>query len=151
MSAPPLLVVCEDGTEYRDRFERFLGGEFRFAPAQDLAAARAACADAAALLLDLDFRRVPPGRLVGEDGRPLAPGTAAAEARRLAEVQGILILRALRAEGVALPALLFADLDDPDRAAGLERTLAPLAVLPSLEGLGAIAARLRALVRARPP
>jgi hypothetical protein len=52
-------------------------------------------------------------------------------------------LRALRAANIELPALLFADLDDPARARFLEESLAPLAVVPSSEALSSIAARLR--------
>ena len=61
--------------------------------------------------------------------------------------EGILILRALRARGVRLPAFLFADLDDRARVAFLEASLAPLAIVSSREGLPAIAARLRAAPR----
>jgi hypothetical protein len=61
-------------------------------------------------------------------------------------MQGVLILRALRNGGVAIPALLFVDLDDPQRMAFLERTLAPLEVVSSQEGLPALARRLRAWV-----
>ena len=55
--------------------------------------------------------------------------------RRLAETQGILILRQLRAAGVALPAILFADLDDAGRADYLQRTLGPLAIGSSHLGI----------------
>jgi hypothetical protein len=44
---------------------------------------------------------------------------------------------------VRLPALLFADLDDPQRAARLEKELAPLQIVSSAEGLPQIAVRLR--------
>jgi hypothetical protein len=153
MSAParpplPLVVVCEDGDEYLERFRRFLGEELRLVPTRDFASARAACtrpdAPPLALVLDLDFRRLAPERLVDEQGAT-APARPGGEAQRLAQIQGVLILRALRAQAVATPALLFADLDDPARAAFLEKTLAPLTIVRSTEGLGAIAARLRAL------
>jgi hypothetical protein len=62
-------------------------------------------------------------------------------------VQGILILRALRSRGIALPALLFADLDDRDRCHRLEQELAPLTVVPSGEGLAAIARRLQLIAK----
>jgi len=42
MSARRTFVVCEDGTEYVQRFRRFLGESFNFVPASDFAAARAA-------------------------------------------------------------------------------------------------------------
>jgi hypothetical protein len=145
----PRFVVCEDGSEYVERFRRFLGSEFDFVPAQDCEQARAAAADGAdGLLLDLDFRRTPAARLVDERG----PAPAALDdgtRRRLVETQGILILRQLRAAGVTLPAILFADLDDPARARFLETTLAPLRVASSQLGLRDIAAVMRGAIRIR--
>jgi hypothetical protein len=139
----PLWLVCEDGTEYLDRYSRFLDGEFRFAPAADGAAAAAALDEGAdGIVLDLDFRRTPPDRLVDERGLR-RPGLPEAERRRLAEAQGILILRWLRARGHSQPAILCADLDDPEQVAFLEHALAPLAIVPSHEGLLEIAARMR--------
>ena len=147
MSSPvdprPRFVICEDGAEYLERFRRFLGDAFDFYPAHDFREAHAAAADADALLLDLDFRRTPPERLVDEQGlapAPLAAGTRA----RLAETQGILILRRLRAAGVALPAILFADLDDAEQRDFLVRTLAPLTVADSRMGIAELATLLRA-------
>jgi hypothetical protein len=133
------FLVCEDGSEYTDRFRRFLGGQFQFRRAGHFAEALALADGADALLLDLDFRRTQPALLVDERGRSAA--------RSAADIQGILILRALRARGVALPALLFADLDDAERAARLEAELAPLRVVPSSEGLPRIAQLLRELVK----
>jgi hypothetical protein len=141
--ARPRFVVCEDGTEYVERFRRFLGEAFEFTPAEGFAAARGSCAGADGLLLDLDFRRTPAALLVDEHGgasEVLDEGTR----RRLAESQGILILRALRAHGVAAPAILFADLGDAEQTRFLERTLAPLTVVESTAGLREIAVLLRA-------
>jgi hypothetical protein len=142
----PRFVVCEDGSEYVERFRRFLGDAFDFLPAQDWAEARAAAAGAAGVLLDLDFRRTPPERLVDERGpapTPLDAGTRA----RLAETQGILILRQLRVAGVACPAILFADFDDAEQRGFLETTLAPLTIAGSRLGLAEIATLLRAAAR----
>ena len=140
----PLVIVCEDGHEYLQRFSRFLGEELELVRVDDFASARAACARGPkALLFDLDFSRLPPDKLIDETGQT-APRSRD-EARRLAQMQGILILRALRAEAVAAPALLFADLDDAGRVRFLEESLAPLSVVPSSEGMGAIAARIRRL------
>ena len=138
----PRWIVCEDGDEYLSRFRRFLGDEFEFAPARDLREALREAEGAAGLLLDLDFRRADPAALVDESGAMRAR-LAAGERRRLAEVQGVLILRALRARGVALPALLCADLDDPAQVRRLEEELRPLAVVPGSEGVAAIGERLR--------
>jgi len=138
-------VVCEDGSEYLERFRRFLGEAFDLVPARDFAGARAALATGAhGLLLDLDFRRTPPDRLVDEHGpAPAAPdaGTRA----RLVENQGILILRQLRTAGVTVPAILFADLEDPGQARFLEQTLAPLTIASSRLGLPDIGALMRAV------
>jgi hypothetical protein len=131
------FLVCEDGQEYTERFRRFLGAQFEFVRAAHFAEALAAAGECGALLLDLDFRRTDPAQLVDENGAPAPRGAA--------EVQGILILRALRARGVAKPALLFADLDDAERVVRLERELAPLWVVPSGEGLADVARRLREL------
>jgi hypothetical protein len=137
------FVVCEDGAEYLERFRRFLGEAFDFLPAHDFAEARAAAGGADGILLDLDFRRTPPAQLVDEQGP--APALLDAGTRaRLAETQGILILRRLRAAGVRLPAVLFADLGDAGQRAFLERTLAPLTVAGSRLGIAEIAAILRA-------
>ena len=149
MSGPvrelPLVLIAEDGDEYRARLSRLLGGAFRFARAGCFAELRAALEPASppvsALLLDLDFRRTPPDRLIDEHGRPAPP----ADAPRLAAVQGILLLRALRHEGLGVPALLCADLDDPEQERRLAEELAPLQISPSSEGLPRLAERLRAL------
>ena len=137
-SARMTFLVCEDGSEYTDRFRQFLGAQFRFARAGHFAEALALAPSAAALLLDLDFRRTQRALLVDERGGP--------DPRSAAEVQGILILRALRSRGVKLPAILFADLDDAAHAARLLAELAPLQILSSSEGLPRIAQLLREVV-----
>ena len=129
------FLIIEDGREYSDRFGRFLSSEFEFARAACFAQALHAWPGCAGLLLDLDFRRTPPALLVDESGLAAAHGTA--------EVQGILILRALRKRGCELPALLFADFDDASRAARLEAELQPLRVVASSESLPTIARYLR--------
>jgi hypothetical protein len=152
------FLVCEDGQEYTERFSRLLGASFRFVRAGHFAEAQAhvaAADDLAGLLLDLDFRRTPPTRLIDEMGGLSGDPTWPEETRRrLAEVQGILILRALRAVGVSLPALLFADIDDANQVRYLERTHAPLTVVSSQTALPEIGRLLTALAdsaRAAPP
>lgn len=145
------FVVCEDGHEYTQRFTRLLGQGCEFVRASHLAEARRAVIDGqtAGLLLDLDFRRTPASALIDEAGSA-APARPGSESQRLATVQGILILRALRADGVALPALLFADLDDPAQATFLESSLAPLQIVPSSAALPDIARALASMAaRAR--
>lgn len=143
VTARPRFLIVEDGNEYLDRFNRFLGDDFDFISSRDFESARDAAAGANALLLDLDFRRTPPGRLVDEGG-PVAAGLDADKRRRLAETQGILILRQLRAAGITLPAILFADIDDAERVHFLERTLAPLTIASSRLGIREIGALMRA-------
>ncbi|HEY7371710.1 MAG TPA: hypothetical protein VIF57_05985 [Polyangia bacterium] len=146
--ATPRFIVCEDGREYLDRFTRFLGDDFAFIHTLDFASALAAAGEADGLLLDLDFRRTPRDRLVDEQGRS-SPSLDDDRRRRLAETQGILILRQLRAVGVALPAILFADLDDDGRRDFLERTLAPLTVASSQLGIRDIGGLLRRVLPRR--
>ena len=143
----PLFLVCEDGHEYTDRFQRFLGRDFRFlrVPGGRQAEAAIQRGSVAGLLVDLDFRRLPPSDLLGEDGPPAHPPSPE-EGTRWSAAQGILILQYLRRRGISVPALLFADLDDSAQAAYLERTLAPLAITGSREGLGQLGARLREMV-----
>ena len=142
----PLFLVCEDGDEYTQRFERFLHRAFRFLRVSDGRQAERSCRSepAAGILLDLDFRRLPPASLLGEVGPPAQPPTPE-ESARWSATQGILILQFLRSRGLGLPALLFADLDDAAQTAYLESTLAPLTIVGSREGLAQLAARLRAL------
>ena len=63
------ILVCEDGSEYTERFRRFLGGEFEFVRAAHFHEALSLLSGARALLLDLDFSRTDPARLVDESGR----------------------------------------------------------------------------------
>ena len=141
-----LWLVCEDGTEYVDRFGRFLDAEFHFVRVADgpELAEKLAAGGVAGVILDLDFRRTPPERLVDDQGttHAMLPDELR---RQLAEAQGILILRLVRAHGFTVPVLLFADLEDAGQTEYLERTLAPLAVVPGHEGLVQTAARLRAM------
>lgn len=134
------FLVCEDGAEYTDRFRRFLGQEFEFVRATHFTQALPLALSVRGILLDQDFRRTEPSLLVDESGV-----RGARSARELSEVQGILLLKALRRRGVPAPALLFADLDDETRIAELLRELSPLQIVQSDEGLARIAARLRAL------
>jgi hypothetical protein len=142
-----VFVVCEDGHEYSQRFERLLGSAFAFSRAASCAEALAAArANVAGLLLDLDFRRTPPDALVDEAGQT-ANARPASETQRLSAVQGILILRALRAAGITQPALLFADLDDTGQVQFLEASLAPLRIVASSAALPEIARALASMAQ----
>jgi hypothetical protein len=151
MTARPLFVVCEDGTEYVDRFQRLLGTRFRFVRAGSFGEASAALArGAVGLLLDLDFRRALAADLVDESGHADVTRTGS-EHRRVSATQGVLILRALRRQGVKLPALLFADFDDADQTTYLETELAPLRVVRSSVGLHDIGSALDQMAAATKP
>jgi hypothetical protein len=145
MNPHPVIVVCEDGDEYTTRFARLLGDEIEFKRAPSAAEAlRWLRGGALGILLDLDFRRSNSADLVDEAGATHAT-LADGERRRLAEIQGILILRTLRAAGITASAVLFADLDESSRADYLAATLAPLIILPSSESLPNVAKHIRAL------
>jgi hypothetical protein len=89
-------------------------------------------------------RRTPSADIVDEAG-VTSSALSDGERRRLAEIQGILILRALRGAGITSPVLLFADLDESSRRDYLVDTLAPLTIVPSSESLPMIAKHIRAL------
>ena len=140
------LLVVEDGHEYVERFRRFLTHEFDIVRAGCLAEARdQLVSGCCGLLLDLDFRRTSPAELVDEQGQTRAD-LPADEHKRLAESQGIFLLRALRAGGRVEPALLFADIDDAEQVSFLERSLAPLEILGGDVSLPDIVRRIRAMV-----
>ena len=69
----PRWIVCEDGHEYTERFERFLTGFsfHRAGSALDLfELLNRSRVDG--ILLDLDFRRTPTGKLIDDTGNFLA-------------------------------------------------------------------------------
>lgn len=141
-SALPRVIVVEDGLEYTERFSRLLSAQFQFERVADYPALLSALeTPAAVLVLDLDFRRTPLHRLIDGEGAVATPISAA----ELASVQGILILRSLRKRESQPPALLCADLDDPEQARLLCKELRPLQISPSSESLQQLAARLRNL------
>lgn len=143
----PLFLVCEDGTEYIERFERFLGDDFRFvrsASLQALLGDLAQHAPIAGILLDLDFRRTDEALLVDVEGRA-NNCQSKAESARLAANQGIFILSALRKREIDIAVLLFADIGDAAQRAQLERRFSPLYLVESHVGLGELRCKLAAL------
>lgn len=141
--AAPRWLIVEDGHEYIDRFRRFGGDRLALASADSLAEARAAlqATPPDGLLFDLDFRRTAPRALVDEQGNSAEP-LPLADRQRLAAQQGIYILQALRRDGVIVPAILCADLDDPEQRAYLEQTLAPLCIVGSNTSLRELLAQM---------
>lgn len=143
----PTFVICEDGHEYTDRFTRLFADRYDFIRTTCFAEAHAAAPSAVGLLLDLDFRRTPSAALVDESGAT-SDARSEGERRRLASTQGILILRALRDAGVALPALLFADLADRSQVTFLESRHAPLTIVSSSAALVTISTALSTIATA---
>jgi len=143
----PRYVVCEDGREYIERFERFLGADFDFVSASDYATLlarleqdRAICG----ILLDLDFRRAEKSQLVDERGQSVAHLGQQALSQYTAN-QGIFILASLRERGIVKDVLLFADIDGAQHATYLTRTFAPVELIPSHVGLKELKERLLSL------
>jgi hypothetical protein len=140
----PRFLVCEDGDEYLERFNRFLGQEFQFIQSRDfetLVNHLESYQPIAAILLDLDFRRANYNKLVDESGQTVANVTKEQLARFVSN-QGIAILAAIRKRGIQTKVLLFADLDDSKQQEYLERTFAPLELISSHVGLRELECRL---------
>jgi len=135
-------IVCEDGTEYTDRFSRFLPSYryTRTTSARELFDALER-QDAIGILLDLDFRRTAASDLIDEQGATATDRTDA-DSKRLTREQGVLILRQLRLRGYAIPVLLFADLDAPERVHFLETQFAPLHIVMSSVAIGDLALKM---------
>jgi hypothetical protein len=143
----PRFIVCEDGREYLERFERFLGHAFEFLPVQDYAGLSEHVAHRqpiSGILLDLDFRRADITRLVDEHGHTIA-GLGKEAVAQYSANQGLFILASLREQSVATPVLLFADIDDTEQQAYLLRTFGPLEIVPSHLGLRELEGRLAGL------
>ncbi len=122
-------IICEDGREYIDRFVR-LFPHARFVHAADAEALDAALASepsARGVILDLDFRRTPKARLIGDDHEDA-----------LAREQGLWLARRVRAARPALLIVLCADLTG-DRRDAVDKELAPCRILSSEAMLGELA------------
>ena len=142
-------MVCEDGHEYTERFERMLGAHFHFVRAGHFAEARSALAQpVAGLLLDLDFRRTPAAHLVDEAGQEHAGAGrrgAPAPGRRagIARAAGAAVSRRERPRRCCSPIWT-----TPGQVEHLQATLAPMRVLSSRIGLDVVARLLGELAAA---
>lgn len=128
----PRFLVCEDGNEYLERFERFLGARYDFLQsrcASELVAHLTLPPAPVALLLDLDFRRTELTALIDGEGRALSTANSE-ERKRLVANQGIAILSCVRRLPNPAPALLFADMTKAQQSF-LEQRFAPLTIVPS--------------------
>lgn len=138
MTTTQRILIVEDGTEYRDAFERLTAAEAsppaftRVSTLEEAAEALAAGADA--LFLDVVFDRVPEGRLTGDLEALIARfgGDRARAVRHLAENQGFYLLDALAPLLPAgLPVVLAYDFSaEPQRLEALKRRAPGLVGLP---------------------
>ncbi len=143
---PRVVLIVEDGTEYRDAFHRLSpeGATVEWLHASDAAAARRLLAqrEVDAVFLDVVFDRTPPEDLVG-DREALAARFAGDRSRALAHLaahQGFYVaadLAPVLSPGI-LVLLAYDFTGDPERLEALRRTL------PGLEGVeeGVSASRL---------
>jgi CheY-like chemotaxis protein len=133
----PRVLVIEDGHEYIENLQRFLGEHFEFSRAGDGEAALDALAHGGwdVIYLDMRFDRAP--RLLGDlEGLATRFAGDGQRARRfLEDNQGTYILAAIRDAGVLTPVLFSYDFDgEPRRFANLTRRHGPLASLPDTAG-----------------
>jgi hypothetical protein len=149
MTGRPRFLLCEDGSEYLERFERFLGARFEFVQSRSFSALISQLErhqPIAGILLDLDFRRTDASRLVDSEGQPISHSSEQ-ERARLVSNQGIAILASLRRVGCCIPVLLFADIEDQRQREYLEAKFAPLELIASHVGLNELHRRLEELAR----
>ncbi|HEY5955984.1 MAG TPA: hypothetical protein VIV60_05500 [Polyangiaceae bacterium] len=143
-TSKPRFLVCEDGREYIERFDRYLGDSFDFTACRDfdtLLVELDRSHDASGILLDLDFRRANPAGLVDELGRPIGP-VGKERILRYASNQGLCIVSGLRHRGHRQIVMLFADIDAAQQREFLTREFAPLELVPSYVGLSELKRRL---------
>lgn len=145
------VLVIEDGFEYSELLQRFLGEGFAWERAGSGPAAlrRLEGEPFDAIFLDMRFDRAPEGELLGDleavadrfNGDPV-------QARRYIEDhQGTFVLAALREAGRPEPVLMSYDFDgEPRRWERLAARYGPVAYLPDNASPADIAGRLRALV-----
>ena len=145
------FLVCEDGSEYLERFERFFGAHYDFVRSQcasELVAHLTEHAPVVAVLLDLDFRRTELSKLIDGEGQPLAHASNE-ERTRLITNQGIAILSHIRRNHDQTPVLLFADITSAQHAF-LEQRFSPLTIVPSHASLRDLQHQLDSLAFALP-
>ena len=132
-----MLLVIEDGTEYADFAQLFLGNTFHILRAQTnqetLAMLRTHPVDR--LLVDLRFDRTPESALVGDvfgTAEKLFAGDQDRALRHLRDQQGVLILAEVRLAGFRQPAVFIHDFP-PRRLDNIRRMYGPIQALPGFD------------------
>ena len=140
----PALLVIEDGHEYEEFAQAFLGEQYevRAAHSAEEALAELKLRMPAALLVDLRFERASVGDLIGDiDGtaRRRFAGDTHRAIRHLKEQQGTLVLGALREAGCDAPAVFVHDFP-PRRLANLRRLYGRVEAVPAFDARAIAAA-----------
>lgn len=144
------ILVIEDGYEYTETLERFLGEGFSWerAGSGPRALQRLREGGVDAVFLDMRFDRVPEEELLG-DVAAVADrfnGDAVQARQFLEDHQGNYVLAALREAGIELPVLVSYDFEgEPRRWQHLAEQFGPVDYLPDNAAPGEIAERLRGL------
>ena len=147
------VLVVEDGFEYTETLERFLGEDqgFHFVRAGSGGEGLAALSNTAfdVVFLDMRFDRVADGGLLGDPAvvADQFNGDAVQARRFLEENQGNYILAALRDAGHRLPVLMSYDFSaEPRRWQNLTARYGPIDFLVDVASPTEVAGRLRAMV-----
>lgn len=140
----PALLVIEDGHEYEEFAQAFLGEryEVRAAHSAEEALAALEVQMPEALLVDLRFERAAVSDLIGDiDGtaRRRFAGDTHRAIRHLKEQQGTLVLGALRDAGCDAPAVFVHDFP-PRRLANLRRLYGKVRAVPAFDARAIAAA-----------
>jgi len=138
------LLVIEDGTEYAEFAQLFLGKAFHILRAhtnqETLAMLGSHPVDR--LLVDLRFDRTPESALVGEvaaTAEKLFAGDQARALRHLRDQQGVMILAEIRRAGFRQPAVFIHDFP-PRRWENLRRMYGPIQSVPSFDAQALLSA-----------
>lgn len=144
------ILVIEDGYEYTETLEQFLGEGFSWerAGSGPRALERLGAGGIDAVFLDMRFDRVSEEELLG-DVAAVADrfnGDAVQARQFLEDHQGNYVLAALREAGIELPVLVSYDFEgEPRRWQHLVERFGPVDYLPDNAAPGEIAERLRQL------
>ena len=125
------VLIIEDGFEYIELMQRFLGDRYHFTRASDFESARQHLASQSVDLvyLDLNFERLEDAQLLGDwdQLRVRFNGDAVKSRQYIARNQGLFILAALRREGVSLPVIISHDFSrEKDRWSLIEKQHKPV-------------------------